>query len=87
MAASRRNKIHLSSLRQERRIDFAFDLAAVHLAKARRIPKLVREVAPFLDLLLVEANVLPNRRDSHQAETQAIRAIFPDQVERIRRIA
>src|SRR5438309_872908 len=61
--------------------------SAVHLAKARHIPKFGREITAFLDLFFVEPNVLTARRDPHQTETQAVSAVFVDQVERIGRIA
>ena len=72
---------------EERRIDFAFGLSAVHLAEARRVPELVGKVPALLDLLLIKTNVLPAGRNPHQTETQPIRPIFRDQVERIGRIA
>ena len=59
----------------------------VHLAKARGVPKLGREIAALLDLLLIERDVLPARRDPHQAKAQTVRAILRDQIERIGRIA
>ena len=66
------------------RIRFA---GAMHLAKARGVPKFRREVPAFLDLLFVERNVLADRRDPHQAEAQSIRTVFRDQIERVRRVA
>ena len=72
---------------EERGIDFAFGFSAVHLAETRRVPELVGKVPAFLDLLLVEADVLAAGRDPHQAEAQPVGAIFRDQIERIGRIA
>ena len=74
--------------RQRVIVDLRRGLArTMHLPKTRGVPKLGREIAAFLDLLFVEANVLPARRNPHQTEAQTVRAIFLDQVERIGRIA
>src|SRR5205823_12542610 len=59
---------------------------AVHLTETRRVPQLRGKVPPFFDLFFVEANVLPARRNSHQAETQTIRSVFRNQIERVGRI-
>src|ERR1019366_10681101 len=60
---------------------------SVHLAKTRRVPKFGREIAALYDLFFIEANVLAARRNAHQAESQTVRAVFVDQLERIRRVA
>ena len=59
----------------------------LHLPEPAGIPKFGGEIAAFFDLFLVESNVLPARGDSHQAEPQAVGAIFIDQLERVRRVA
>ena len=59
----------------------------MHLAESRDVPKLGGEIATFFDLFFVKANVLTARRDPHQAKPQTVRAIFVDQLERVRRIA
>src|SRR5438477_11852381 len=59
---------------------------AVHLTETRRVPQLRGKVPPFFDLFFVEANVLPARRNSHQAKTQTIRSVFRNQIERVGRI-
>ena len=59
----------------------------MHLAETRRVPKFVRKISAFFDLLFIEANVLTARRNAHQAEAQTVGPIFRDQLERIGRVA
>ena len=60
---------------------------AVHLAEATGVPELVAEILATLDPVLLEADVLPLRRDGHDAEAQAVGAVLGDEVERVRRVA
>ncbi len=46
----------------------------LHGAEAAGVPEFVAEVAALDDLLLVELDVLPLRRDAHEAEAQAVGA-------------
>ena len=74
--------------RQRLLVDLRRGLArSVHLAEARGIPQLRREVAALLDLLFIERNILTAGRDAHEPETQTIRAEFRNEVERVRRVA
>ena len=59
----------------------------MHLTKTRDVPEFRRKVSAFLDLSFVEPNVLSRRRDAHQTKSQAVGAVFVDQLQRIRRIA
>src|SRR5450432_3301067 len=54
---------------------------AMHLSKARGIPKLRRKIAAFLDLLLIKGNILSAWCDAHQTEAQSVRPIGRHQVE------
>src|SRR6266516_2443357 len=58
----------------------------MHLPKATGVPKFGREVAPFLDLLFIEADVLAAWGNAHETKTQTIRAILLDQLERVGRV-
>src|SRR5205809_957957 len=55
----------------------------MHLPKASSVPKFGREVAPFLDLLFIEADVLAAWRNAHETKAQTVRAILVDQLERV----
>src|SRR6266487_5764378 len=59
----------------------------MHLTEPGNVPEFCREVAAFLNLSFIEANVLSRRRDAHQTESQAVGTVLVDQLERIRRIA
>ena len=59
----------------------------MHLPQTRDIPELCGKIAAFFDLLFVEPNVLTTWRDAHQTKSQAVGAIFLNQLERIRRVA
>ena len=72
---------------QQRGIDLALHLAALHLAEAAGVPELVAEVAAQLDVLLVEQHVLAQRRAAHGAEAQGVGAVLGDEFERVGRIA
>src|SRR5687768_1928682 len=57
-----------------------------HLTEAARVPKLVAEILSTLDPILLETNILPLRRDGDDPETQTVRTIGRDQIQRVRRI-
>jgi hypothetical protein len=51
---------------------------ALQLPEAASVPELVCEISSLFDLLLVKANVLAVRRDSHQTEPQTVRSVLCD---------
>ena len=59
----------------------------VHLSQTRNIPELRGEIAAFFDLFFIVANVLTAGRDAHQPKSQAVGAVFINQLERIGRVA
>ena len=60
---------------------------SLHLPEPAGVPELVAEISAFDDLLFVEFDVLPLRRDAEESEADAIRAVFGDEVKRVRGIA
>ncbi len=60
---------------------------AVMGAEAGGVPEFVAEVAAFFDLFFIEADVLALGGDAHEAEAQAVRAVFDDEVEGIGGVA
>jgi hypothetical protein len=48
----------------------------LHLAKARDVPELCREVTAFFDLFFIESNVLSRWCDPHQTKSHTIGAIL-----------
>ena len=62
-------------------------IAALHLAETAGVPELRAEVAAQFDVLLIEEHVEPERCAAHRAESQRVGAVFPDQFERVRRVA
>ena len=59
----------------------------VHLTQTRDIPELRGEIATLFDLFFVVANILTAGRDAHQTKSQAVGAVFINQLERIWRVA
>ena len=57
-----------------------------HLAEAASVPEFVTEVAADSDALFAEADILALRSNVHDAEAQAVRPEFIDEVERLGRI-
>ena len=60
---------------------------SLHLTEPAGIPQLVAEISSLDDLLFVELDVLSLRSDAQESKADAIRAVFRDEVKRIRRIA
>ena len=56
---------------------------ALHESEPAGVPELVAKVPALDDLLLVEFDVLPLRRNPEKSESQAVRPVFGDEVERI----
>src|ERR1017187_6324163 len=59
--------------------------SSLHLDEPRGVPELIHEVATNFATLLIEQDVLTLRRNQHKAETQAVRAVLRDQIERVGR--
>ena len=60
---------------------------ALHLDEPGSVPQLVHEITADFTTLLIKQNILPLRRDKHQAEPQTVRAVLGDEIERVRRVA
>ena len=63
------------------RVEILRRQAAVHLAEARRVPELGREIAIALDAGGRQLDVAPLRRHRREGEAQRVGAILVDQVE------
>src|SRR6266550_1761881 len=59
----------------------------LYLTKTRNVPEFRRKVSAFLDLSFIEPNILASGRDAHETKSQAVGAVFIDQLEWIGRIA
>ena len=73
--------------RQNRRERSVVSRLAAHLAEPARIPQLVTKILTTLDPVFLKTDVLPLRRDRHDAEAQAIGTVGSDEIERVGRVA